>query len=83
MKKIGVLALQGAFVEHMQSLRELGVDAVPVRLPRELEGLDGLIIPGGESTTIARLMQSYNLTEAIRRLILDGPYLEPALAWFF
>jgi 5'-phosphate synthase pdxT subunit len=72
MERVGVLALQGAFVEHIQMLRRLGVNALPVRLPQELEGLDGLVIPGGESTTMAKLMQSYNLTEAIRGLALNG-----------
>ena len=52
--KIGVLALQGAFIEHINILRRLGVETVEVRLPADLEGLDGLIIPGGESTTIGR-----------------------------
>ena len=54
--RIGVLALQGAFIEHADVLRRLGVEALPVRLPKELDGLDGLIIPGGECTTIARLI---------------------------
>jgi len=65
--KIGVLALQGAFQEHVQRLRELGAEAVEVRLPRDLEGLDGLIIPGGESTTIGKLMAAYDLEEPVRR----------------
>jgi pyridoxal 5'-phosphate synthase pdxT subunit len=65
--KIGVLALQGAFREHVRALRALGAEAVEVRLPDELEGLDGLVIPGGESTTIMRLAQIYGLDEAIRR----------------
>jgi len=64
--KIGVLASQGAFAEHIAKLHQLGVEAVPVRLPEELEGLDGLIIPGGESTSIGRLMRDYKLTEKIR-----------------
>ena len=72
MKSIGVLALQGAFIEHIQVLRKLNVDAFPVRLPQELQGIDGLIIPGGESTAITKLMQSYNLAEAVRGLVLDG-----------
>ncbi len=72
MPKIGVLALQGAFVEHIAVLRQLGVEALPVRLPQELEGLDGLIIPGGESATIAKLMLSYNLTDILRSLIREG-----------
>lgn len=70
--KIGVLASQGAFIEHIEKLRELGVEAVPVRLPEELEGLDGLIIPGGESTSIGRLMRDYRLTQAIRDKVKDG-----------
>jgi 5'-phosphate synthase pdxT subunit len=64
---IGVLALQGAFREHARMLRRLGAEVVEVRLPEELEGLDGLVIPGGESTTIMRLAQIYGLDEAIRR----------------
>jgi 5'-phosphate synthase pdxT subunit len=64
--RIGVLALQGAFREHVRALRGLGADAVEVRLPEELDGLDGLVIPGGESTTIARLARLYGLDDAIR-----------------
>jgi pyridoxal 5'-phosphate synthase pdxT subunit len=64
--KIGVLAVQGNFREHVAMLRELGADAVEVRLPEQLEGLDGLVIPGGESTAITRLMRLYGLEEAIR-----------------
>jgi len=68
--RIGVLALQGAFREHARSLARLGADVVEVRQPEELEGLDGLVIPGGESTTIMQLAQLYGLDEAIRRF--DG-----------
>jgi 5'-phosphate synthase pdxT subunit len=64
--RIGVLALQGAFREHANALRALGADVVEVRLPEELEGLDGLVIPGGESTTIVRLAGLYGLDDAIR-----------------
>jgi len=64
--RIGVLALQGAFREHAQVLRRLGADVIEVRLPEELEGLDGLVIPGGESTTIMRLAELYGLDDAIR-----------------
>jgi len=64
--KIGVLALQGAFIEHIHILRRLGVEAVEVRLPEDLAGLDGLIIPGGESTTIGKLADTYQLTEPLR-----------------
>ena len=63
MTTIGVLALQGDFVEHQAVLRRLGVDAPQVRTPDGLRGLDGLIIPGGESTTVCRLMQDFNLYE--------------------
>ena len=63
---IGVLALQGAFREHASALRELGAEVTEVRLPEELDGLDGLVIPGGESTTILRLAGLYGLDEAIR-----------------
>lgn len=66
------MALQGAFVEHMAMLRRLGVEALPVRLPHQLEGLDGLIIPGGESTAIGKLMDSYGLLEPLRRTIEAG-----------
>lgn len=72
MQRIGVLALQGAFIEHIAVLHRLGAEAVPVRLPEELEGLDGLIIPGGESTTIGKLMKDYNLTADLQDLIEDG-----------
>jgi len=64
---IGVLALQGNFREHAAMLRRLGADVVEVRLPEQLDGLDGLVIPGGESTAIARLMRLYGLEEPIRR----------------
>jgi 5'-phosphate synthase pdxT subunit len=70
--KIGVLASQGAFAEHIAVLCQLGVEAVPVRLPKELKKLDGLIIPGGESTSIARLILDYNLVSGIRDLVRDG-----------
>jgi len=64
--KIGVLAVQGNFREHGVMLRRLGADVVEVRKPEELEGLDGLVVPGGESTTFLRLMKLYGLDEAIR-----------------
>ena len=64
--RIGVLALQGAFREHATMLRQLGVDVAEVRLPGQLDGLDGLVIPGGESTTMLRLMSIYGLDEAVR-----------------
>lgn len=65
--KIGVLALQGDFAEHCAILRELGVEAVQVRLPKDLRGLDGLIIPGGESTTIGKLAIDFGLLDDLRR----------------
>jgi pyridoxal 5'-phosphate synthase pdxT subunit len=71
--KIGVLAVQGNFREHIQMLRRLGVDAVEIRKPEQLEGLDGLVVPGGESTTFMRLMRLYGLDEAVRRF--QGPML--------
>jgi len=69
--KIGVLALQGDFAEHLVMLHRLGVDAVEVRLPDQLDGLDGLIIPGGESTTIGKLAVDYNLMEPLHRFGLE------------
>jgi pyridoxal 5'-phosphate synthase pdxT subunit len=64
--RIGVLAVQGNFREHAAVLRRLGAEPVEVRLPEQLEGLDGLIVPGGESTAILRLMGLYGLDEAVR-----------------
>ncbi len=71
--KIGVLALQGAFIEHVKMLRRLGVEAAEARLPGQLQDLDGLIIPGGESTTIGKLATSYDLIEPLRRFAKDKP----------
>jgi 5'-phosphate synthase pdxT subunit len=71
--KVGVLALQGNFREHAAMLRRLGADVVEVRKPKELEGLDGLVVPGGESTTFMRLMRLYGLDEAVRSF--RGPIL--------
>ena len=65
--KVGVLALQGAFIEHVHILRRLGVDTREVRLPAQLADLDGLIIPGGESTTIGKLAVMYGLIDPLRR----------------
>jgi 5'-phosphate synthase pdxT subunit len=70
--RIGVLALQGDFAEHSVMLRRLGVTVVEVRLPEQLEGLSGLIIPGGESTTIAKLAVSYGLMEPLCRFGQDN-----------
>jgi len=69
---IGVLALQGAVAEHVATLRRLGVQTVEVRLPRQLDGLDGLIIPGGESTTIGKLATTYNLRDRLRSFVAAG-----------
>ena len=70
--KIGVLALQGAFAEHIAILERLKIEVIPVRLPQQLEGLDGLIIPGGESTTITKLMVHYKLKNKIIELARNG-----------
>ena len=70
--KIGVLALQGDFAEHIAMLRAIGAEAIEVRLPSQLAGIDALIIPGGESTTITRLLDIYELRDPIRRLGLEG-----------
>lgn len=64
--KIGILALQGDFAEHSVTLEKLGIETLQVRLPEQLESLDGLIIPGGESTTIGKLAEDYRLIEPIR-----------------
>ena len=72
MTTIGVLALQGDFAEHQAVLRRLGVDAPQVRTPDELRGLDGLIIPGGESTTFCRLMADFNLYDPLRAVARAG-----------
>ena len=69
--KIGVLALQGDFAEHVLALRRIGVEAAEVRLPRHLDDLDGLIIPGGESTTIGKLAIAYGLMEPLQRFGLE------------
>jgi 5'-phosphate synthase pdxT subunit len=85
--RIGVLALQGNFREHAAMLRRLGAEPLEVRKPEQLEGLDGLVVPGGESTTFMRLMRLYGLEEAISRfeqpilgtcaglIVLDGDHL--------
>jgi 5'-phosphate synthase pdxT subunit len=71
--KIGVLALQGDFAEHLAMLRSLDSEPREVRLPAQLEGLDGLIIPGGESTTIGKLAEAYGLIEPIRQFATSRP----------
>ena len=70
--RIGVLAAQGAFAEHIATLNKLQVEALPVRLLQELRVLDGLIVPGGESTSISHLMLAYNLMSEIRSLAKSG-----------
>ena len=70
--RIGVLASQGAFAEHIAMLHQLEVEVLSVRLLQELKGLDGLVIPGGESTSISKLMLDYNLLSEIRNLAENG-----------
>ena len=70
--RIGVLAVQGAFQEHIDVLRQIGVDAVAVRLPQDLEGLAGLILPGGESTTMSMLLESSGLFEPLAERLAGG-----------
>ena len=70
---VGVLALQGAFIEHEQKIRALGAEAHEVRKPTDLEGLDGLIIPGGESTTIGKLAVDYGLIDPLRQFAKSKP----------
>jgi 5'-phosphate synthase pdxT subunit len=69
---IGVLALQGDVREHLRVLREQGAEAVPVRRPEELAAVDGLVIPGGESTTIYKLADRFGLLEPLRAAVRDG-----------
>jgi pyridoxal 5'-phosphate synthase pdxT subunit len=71
--KIGVLALQGAFIEHEKMLKALGAQAAEVRLPHQLDDLDGLIIPGGESTTIGKLATEFGLIEPLRQFAQARP----------
>lgn len=71
--KIGVLALQGDFAEHLAMLKRMDAEGVEVRLPRDLSGLDGLIIPGGESTTIGKLAVMYGLMEPLQQLAESKP----------
>jgi 5'-phosphate synthase pdxT subunit len=70
--RIGVLALQGAFIEHIHVLNRLGAETVEIRMPKHLANCDGLVIPGGESTTIAKLLSEYRLLEPIRTLAKNG-----------
>lgn len=70
--RVGVLALQGDVREHLQALAHLGTEAVPVKSPDDLESVDGLVIPGGESTTIGKLSERFGLLDPLRRRIDDG-----------
>ncbi|CAM6085384.1 unnamed protein product [Calypogeia fissa] len=72
MAVVGVLALQGSFREHIVALRKLGVEAIEVRKPEQLVGLSGLIIPGGESTTMAKLAEEYKLIPALKEFSTSG-----------
>ncbi len=72
MARIGILALQGAFIEHELILSDLGVEAIEVRLPQQLENIDGLVIPGGESTTIGKLATAYQLRPRLAELAQNG-----------
>ncbi len=70
--RLGVLALQGDFEAHIKMLATLGVEGIAIRLPKQLEQIDGIIIPGGESTTIGKLMVSYNLQDVLQKKIQEG-----------
>jgi len=72
MTKIGILSLQGAFAEHAASLQKLGVETLAIRLPQDLEDVDGLIIPGGESSTISQLAINYDLMKILKKLAQNG-----------
>jgi 5'-phosphate synthase pdxT subunit len=70
--KIGILAIQGSVIEHRRALEKLNVDVVEVRLPDDLKGLDGIILPGGESTTISKLMSRFGLFKELKKRISKG-----------
>ncbi len=70
--RIGVLALQGSFAEHIHAFRRLGVVAPEIRLPDELKGLSGLVVPGGESTTMSRLLNDYGLFTPLAQKVAAG-----------
>lgn len=70
--RVGVLGLQGDVREHLQALKEAGADPCVVRRPDDLEGVDGLVLPGGESTTIGRLLQLFGLLEPLRTAVAEG-----------
>lgn len=69
---IGVLSLQGDFIEHIQTLQKLNIQTKQIKLPQDLEGISGIILPGGESTTIARLLDVFNLREPLKQKIQKG-----------
>jgi len=73
--EVGVLAIQGDFAEHIATLERLGVEAREIRLPHQLETIEGLIIPGGESTTLSRLMTLYDLRDPIAAMAAQGKAL--------
>ncbi|HEX6542363.1 MAG TPA: pyridoxal 5'-phosphate synthase glutaminase subunit PdxT [Ktedonobacterales bacterium] len=72
MTRIGILALQGDFREHAQAVERLGAESRLVRLPHDLEGVDALILPGGESTVMGKLMVAYDVVEPLRKLLARG-----------
>ncbi|MCD6122697.1 MAG: pyridoxal 5'-phosphate synthase glutaminase subunit PdxT [Spirochaetales bacterium] len=71
-QQIGILALQGSFIEHAHAVESIGAEPVLIRLPEQLDNIEGLIIPGGESTTIGKLLEEYNLLKKIKGLALEG-----------
>ena len=71
--RVGILGLQGDFARHRASLESLGVEAPPVRLAKDLEGLDALVIPGGESTTMLRLLVATGLRQPLEQFVRDCP----------
>lgn len=71
MKRVGVLALQGAFARHVEALDRCGVEPIEIRQPDQLDGLDGLVIPGGESTTMIKLMTTFDLVDPLAKLLAD------------
>jgi len=72
MTRIGILAFQGDFREHARAVERLGAESCLVRLPRDLEGVDALILPGGESTVMGKLMMAYDVVEPLRKLLAQG-----------
>ena len=72
MPNVGILAIQGDVIEHRHALERIGAETTEIRLPDQLDGVDGLIIPGGESTTIVQLIDIYNLRDVIRNKVKSG-----------